>query len=166
MRHLWAPWRLTYVTGPKNAGCVFCEAPASGDDRAVHILHRAALGYLILNRYPYNSGHLMAVPHRHVARLDGLSPDEAEALMALAALAVRVLEQAMVPQGFNIGLNLGHAAGAGIDDHLHIHVVPRWVGDTNFMPVIGDVKVMPEQLDQTYDRLARVLAGLPDPSRG
>jgi ATP adenylyltransferase len=108
----------------------------------------------------------MAVPHRHVARLDGLSPDEAEALMALAALAVRVLEQAMVPQGFNIGLNLGHAAGAGIDDHLHVHVVPRWVGDTNFMPVIGDVKVMPEQLDQTYDRLARVLAGLPDASRG
>lgn len=163
MKHLWAPWRLAYVAGPKVEGCVFCEALASGDDRATLVLHRADLGFLILNRFPYNSGHLMVVPNRHVARLDGLSPQEHEALMRLAALAVRVLERASGPEGFNIGMNLGRAAGAGIDDHLHIHVVPRWVGDTNFMPVIGDVKVMPEHLANTYDRLATVLAGLSEP---
>jgi ATP adenylyltransferase len=156
MKHLWAPWRVAYVAGPKAEGCVFCEAPQR-DDRTAHIVHRGTHGYLILNRYPYNSGHLMAVPYRHVARLDGLSPAEAEALMNLAALAVGGLEQAMAPQGFNIGFNLGHAAGAGIDEHLHLHIVPRWVGDTNFMPVLGDVKVIPEHLDETCDRLATAI---------
>ncbi len=166
MKHLWAPWRLAYVAGPKVEGCVFCEAVAAGDDRVSLIVHRAGLGFLILNRYPYNSGHLMVVPNRHVARPDGLSSEEAGALMGLAALAVRILERAMAPQGFNIGMNLGRAAGAGIDEHLHLHVVPRWVGDTNYMPVISDVKVMPEHLDQTYDRLGEVLVGLSEPPRG
>lgn len=169
MKHLWAPWRVAYVTGPKaaDAGCIFCEAPrgARGDDRAARIVHRGPHGYLILNRFPYNSGHLMAVPYRHVARLDGLNAAEAEALMTMAALAVGALEQAMAPQGFNIGFNLGHAAGAGIDEHLHLHVVPRWVGDTNFMPVLGDVKVIPEHLDETYARLAKALEAAADPPR-
>jgi ATP adenylyltransferase len=155
MKHLWAPWRLAYVAGPKavDAGCVFCEAQRA-DDRTARIIHRGEHGYLILNRYPYNTGHVMAVPYRHVARLSGLSAGEAAELMRLAALAVEALEQAMAPQGFNIGFNLGHAAGAGIDEHLHLHVVPRWVGDTNFMPVLGDVKVIPEHLDDSYTRLA------------
>jgi ATP adenylyltransferase len=158
MKLLWAPWRVAYLTAPKVPGCVLCEAPASGDDRAALIVHRQALGYLILNRYPYNSGHLMAVPHRHVARLDDLTSQEAEGLMALTAQAVRALERAFHPGGFNIGMNLGRAAGAGIDDHLHMHIVPRWGGDTNFMPVLANVKVLPESLEETYDRLAAALA--------
>ena len=165
MRHLWAPWRLTYITGPKTEGCVFCQAIALGDDRTVLVLHRSSHGFLILNRFPYNTGHLMVVPYRHVARLEGLSSEEAEALMALTDFAVRLLEHVMVPQGFNIGMNLGRSAGAGIDDHLHMHVVPRWVGDTNYMPVLGDVKVMPEHLEQTYDRLAAGLAAVPERPR-
>ncbi len=158
MKHLWAPWRLDYVAGPKVNGCFLCEALASENDRATLLVHRARLGFLIMNRYPYNRGHLMAVPNRHVARLDGLTAEEAEALMRLTGLAVRVLEQMAGPQGFNIGMNVGRAAGAGVEDHLHMHVVPRWIADTNFMPVLGDVKVMPEHLAETYDRLAEALA--------
>lgn len=160
MNHLWAPWRLAYVAGPKIEGCIFCDALSAGNDRAALVLHRTAEGFLILNRFPYNSGHLMVVPTRHVARLDALSSEEAEALMRLTALSVRVIERAAGAQGFNIGMNLGRAAGAGVEDHLHIHVVPRWVGDTNFMPVLGDTKVLPEHLEQTYDRLAAALAQL------
>ncbi|MDR7484214.1 MAG: HIT domain-containing protein [Armatimonadota bacterium] len=163
MRRLWAPWRAGYVTGPREPGCIFCKAPGLGDDRAALILYRDALGYLILNRYPYNSGHLMAVPFRHVARPEALSPEEGGALMQLVGVAVRVLEQAMAPDGFNVGINLGRAAGAGIDDHLHIHVVPRWAGDTNYMPVLGDVKVLPQSLEDTYGQLAAALAALGSP---
>ncbi len=158
MKRLWAPWRVAYINAGKVPGCVFCEAPAAGDDRAALILHRDAFGFLILNRYPYNSGHLMAVPFRHVARLEQLTPEEMCALLALSGLAVQVLEHAMRPEGFNVGLNLGRAAGAGIDDHLHIHVVPRWAGDTNFMPVLGGVKVLPEDLETTHARLTAALA--------
>jgi ATP adenylyltransferase len=160
VNHLWAPWRLAYVAGPKTEGCIFCDALSAGNDRAALVLHRTAEGFLILNLFPYNSGHLMVVPTRHVARLDALSSEEAEALMRLTALSVRVIERAAGAQGFNIGMNLGRAAGAGVEDHLHIHVVPRWVGDTNFMPVLGDTKVLPEHLEQTYDRLAAALAQL------
>lgn len=160
MKHLWAPWRLAYVAGPKDQGCFLCEALASENDRGTLVVHRAELGFLILNRYPYNRGHLMAVPNRHVARLDALTKDEADTLIQLTTLAVRALEQMAGPQGFNIGMNLGRAAGAGIEDHLHMHVVPRWISDTNFMPVLGDTKVLPEHLEQTYDRLTAVLAGL------
>lgn len=165
MNLLWAPWRVAYVTGPKEPGCVFCRAPASGDDRAGLILHRDALAYIILNRYPYNSGHLMVVPFRHVARPELLSGDEARAVMELTGLAVRVLDRAMSPEGFNVGMNLGRAAGAGIDDHLHMHVVPRWVGDTNYMPVLADTKVLPQHLDETYERLGGALSALLAPRR-
>jgi ATP adenylyltransferase len=168
MKQLWAPWRVSYVMGPRpaDAGCIFCDAPRGPEDaRPSRIVYRGAAGYLILNRYPYNTGHLMAVPYRHVARLDALTAEEAGGLMELAALAVRGLEQAMAPQGFNIGFNLGHAAGAGIDDHVHLHIVPRWVGDTNFMPVLGDVKVLPEHLDETCARLAAAIAALAPPRR-
>ncbi|MDQ7857311.1 MAG: HIT domain-containing protein [Armatimonadota bacterium] len=158
MKHLWAPWRAAYVGGPKPGGCVFCDAVAAGDDRAMLIVHRGAHGYLILNRFPYNSGHLMAVPYRHVARPQELSAEEHQALMALVVLALGALDRAMAPEGFNVGMNLGRAAGAGIDEHLHMHVVPRWVGDTNYMPVLGEVKVLPQHLDETYARLVEALA--------
>jgi ATP adenylyltransferase len=154
---LWAPWRAGYVMGEKSTGCVFCEAPAAGDDRVHLILHRHRLGYLIMNRYPYNGGHLMAVPVRHVAQVEALSSVEGQVLMDLVRLGVRALARAMAPDGFNVGMNLGKAAGAGIDAHLHVHVVPRWTGDTNFMPVVGDVKVLPQLLNETYDRLAEAL---------
>lgn len=163
MKRLWAPWRFAYIAAPPVSGCVLCEAPTLGDDRAALILHRAPEGYLILNRFPYNTGHLMSVPLRHLARPDELTPREAETLMALVSLGIRALELAMEPDGFNVGMNLGHAAGAGIADHLHLHVVPRWSGDTNFMPVLGDVKVIPEHLDDTYQRLATALASLTGP---
>lgn len=160
MKRLWAPWRLAYVTAPRNAGCVFCDAPASGDDRAALIVHRGHLAYLVLNRYPYSSGHTLVVPYRHVARPEDLSGDEAQAVMVLVGTAVRALERALAPDGFNVGMNLGRAAGAGIDDHLHVHVVPRWTGDTNFMPVLGDVKVLPQHLEETYQQVAGALASL------
>jgi len=123
-------------------------------------VYRGALAYVLLNRYPYNSGHLMVVPFRHVARLDQLSADEAEALIRLTGQAITGLERAMAAEGFNVGLNLGRAAGAGIEDHLHVHVVPRWAGDTNFMPVLGDTKVLPQHLDETYSRVAEALAAI------
>lgn len=163
MNRLWAPWRVAYVTGPKEPGCVFCQAASAGDDRASLILHRDTLAYLILNRYPYNSGHLMVVPFRHVAGPEFLTGPEAQAVMMLTGLAVRALDRALAAEGFNIGMNLGRAAGAGIDDHLHVHVVPRWVGDTNYMPVLGDTKVLPQHLDETYQRLAEALAALLEP---
>lgn len=165
MKRLWAPWRLAYVAGPRDEGCIFCEAPRRHDDRAALILYRAREAYIILNRYPYNSGHLMVVPFRHVARPEGLRPAEGAALLDLVSLAVRTLEQAIASEGFNIGINLGRAAGAGVDDHLHVHVVPRWAGDTNYMPVLGEVKVMPAHLEETYDRLAAALAAAPGDSR-
>jgi ATP adenylyltransferase len=146
--------------GEKSTGCVFCEAPAAGDDRAHLILHRHRLGYLIMNRYPYNGGHLMAVPTRHVAQVEALSSVEGQVLMDIVRLGVRALNRTMAPDGFNVGMNLGTAAGAGIDAHLHVHVVPRWSGDTNFMPVVGDVKVLPQLLDETYARLAEALTAL------
>jgi ATP adenylyltransferase len=158
VRRLWAPWRLSYVAGPKDPGCVFCAAPAAGDDRAALIAHRGALAFVILNRFPYNSGHLMVVPFRHVARLDDLSPEESRAMMDLTSLAILGLDRALSPEGFNVGMNLGRAAGAGIEAHLHMHVVPRWVGDTNFMPVLDDTKVLPQHLDETYTQLSRAIA--------
>ncbi len=158
MNVLWAPWRVGYVMGPKDEGCFLCEAPAAGDDRARLILHRSRRVYVILNSFPYNSGHLMVAPLRHVARPEDLDPDERLDLMDTLALVTRVLETALHPEGFNVGLNLGRAAGAGIEEHLHVHVVPRWVGDTNFMPVLADVKVVPEHLAATYERLREALA--------
>lgn len=164
MNHLWAPWRLAYIAGPRADGCIFCEAGRGTDDRAARVVYRSASGYLILNRFPYNSGHLMAVPYRHVTRLDALVAGEVEGLMRLVDFAVRALEHAASPQGFNIGINVGIAAGAGFE-HLHMHVVPRWIGDTNYMPVLADVKVLPDHLDQTYDRLAAAMTEIPNPPR-
>jgi len=160
MNILWAPWRIAYVTGPKSDGCFLCEIPAGIADRQRLLLHRSRRVYVVLNTFPYNTGHLMVAPFRHVATLEALDAEERLDLMNTAVLAVSVLQSAFAPDGFNLGVNLGRAAGAGMERHLHLHVVPRWVGDVNFMPVLGDAKVIPEHLEATYDKLAAALAGL------
>ena len=152
---LWAPWRLEYVTqAGEQEGCVFCaEAEGSlGADESL-LLRDGPAAIAILNKYPYSSGHLMVAPRRHVGRLDDLSDDEVLDIHRLAVAAVEALDRLYGPGGFNLGWNLGHVAGAGIADHVHLHIVPRWSGDTNFMPVLADVKVVPEHLHVTRDRM-------------
>ncbi len=151
---LWAPWRMEYILGEKSDGCVFCDKPALDDDREALIVHRGQHCYVILNYYPYNNGHLMVVPFRHVAELEDLTAEERIELIDLTALSLEVLKKAISPHGFNLGLNLGSVAGAGVSGHVHLHVVPRWEGDTNFMPVIGHTKVVNEGLWETWDKLA------------
>jgi ATP adenylyltransferase len=138
---------------PGGTGCIFCDLPKAGDDRANLILGRSRHTFAILNRFPYNNGHLMVVPFRHTAQLGELSAEENAELAEMLRLAVRLLGKGYAAQGYNVGMNLGPVAGAGIADHLHWHVVPRWNGDTNFMPVIGDTKVMIEHLHASWDRL-------------
>jgi len=147
---LWAPWRIEYLTLPKPEGCPLCQ---TGDDRALLVLQRTQLVLILLNRYPYANGHLMVAPLRHTADLDDLSDAEMLALFQGVALCRRVLTRASAPEGFNVGLNLGRAGGAGIEDHLHLHVVPRWNGDSSFMLSVADTRVLPEALLGTYDRL-------------
>ena len=160
MERLWAPWRLQYVTQEKPAGCVFCDKPQAGDDRAAHIVHRGALAYVMLNTFPYNNGHLMVAPFAHLSALEDLPPATLHEMMDLAQQCTRAFKIAFHPDGCNIGFNLGAAAGAGIKDHLHLHLVPRWQGDTNFMPVIADVRVIPQSLDQSYEQLVEAFARL------
>jgi ATP adenylyltransferase len=157
---IWAPWRFTYIVGKKEKGCLFCRKAKSRDDRKNHVLFRGAFSYVLLNTYPYTSGHLLIAPYRHAADLEVLPPEEAADLMRTAQACLKVLKQAMKPEGFNIGFNLGQAAGAGVRGHLHLHlhVVPRWNGDTNFMPVLGRARVIPQSLDATYDLLVKSLA--------
>jgi ATP adenylyltransferase len=159
VKHLWAPWRLAYIKGAGRTTepCIFCALPGQGRDRDNRILHQGARAFAILNAFPYNSGHLMVVPRRHVADPADLDDGETLEIFRLAAAAMEALRMTYRPEGFNVGLNIGRAAGAGILDHLHVHIVPRWVGDTNFMPVVGEVKVLPEDLTETYDRLAAAL---------
>jgi ATP adenylyltransferase len=161
MKQLWAPWRLAYIQQPKTDGCIFCTALAGGTDRESLVVARAAHSFVMMNLYPYNTGHVMVVPNRHRSRLDQLQDEELLDLVRMTDRCIRAHEYALHPEGWNVGLNLGRAAGAGIEDHVHVHVVPRWVGDTNFMPVLGDVKVLPEHLSATYDRLAAAFAAVP-----
>jgi ATP adenylyltransferase len=156
MQPLWAPWRMEFIAAPKAEGCIFCLFPSeTGEvaDRRNLILARTACSFAILNRYPYNSGHLMVVPLRHTADFPSLAPEEVGDLHRLLQVAVSALAESYHPDGFNLGMNLGRSGGAGIADHLHYHAVPRWTGDTNFMPIVSETKVMVEHLDQTYDRL-------------
>jgi ATP adenylyltransferase len=150
MERLWAPWRLEYLTAEKPAGCIFCQ---QGNDRDLLILQATPLTLVMLNRYPYTNGHLMVAPRRHLADLAELSDPEMLELFKTVTLCRDVLSQSCTPDGFNIGVNLGKAAGAGVLDHLHLHVVPRWNGDNNFMSVVGDMRVIPESLLDSYDRL-------------
>lgn len=152
---MWSPWRMAYVTGndappEERRGCVFCDLPAGDDDEAAYILYRGRRAFVIMNLYPYNNGHLMVIPYAHVDTLTALDEPTVSEMMVLTQRAQTVIQERMHPQGFNLGMNQGRAGGAGIAEHVHLHVVPRWVGDTNFMPVVGDLRVMPQHLDETY----------------
>jgi ATP adenylyltransferase len=157
MDRLWAPWRMKYIKegiDKPEKGCIFCTKPGQSDDRANLILHRGKTAYVICNKFPYNNGHLMVVPYVHTRSLDEVGDECGLELWKLTALCRRVLSDAFSPDGFNIGINLGRVAGAGIDTHLHIHIVPRWNGDVNFMPVIAETKVISQGLEETYGELA------------
>jgi len=153
METLWAPWRIQYIEQPKPAGCIFCDKPSEDRDRENLILLRADTCFVIMNFYPYNNGHLMVVPFRHTSDISNLTDGERVEMMQLLATCKDVLTQTMSPHAFNIGMNLGEIAGAGVKDHLHFHIVPRWRGDTNFMPILGHTKVVSEGLAQTWEKL-------------
>ncbi len=153
MDTLWAPWRMEYIKSEKPQGCIFCTKPKERDDEKNLIVARGETCFVIMNYYPYNNGHMMVVPYRHISELKELSTEERAEMMALLARSTEVLKTQMAPHGFNIGMNLGKAAGAGIDDHLHMHIVPRWSADTNFMPVLGHTKVVPDALRTTWKEL-------------
>ncbi len=153
---IWAPWRLAYVKDASKdieEECVFCAKPAAGDDEASLIVHRGERCFVILNLYPYTNGHLMVAPFEHIGRIQELPAETVTEMMALVQQAMDGLERVYDPQGYNVGFNQGRVAGAGVEHHIHLHVVPRWGGDTNFMPVIADTKVMPQTLEQSYEAL-------------
>src|SRR6185312_1268049 len=165
MDYLWTPWRYAYITGadqpdPAAKGeCLFCAREESTDDKAALIVHRGKHSFIILNAYPYTSGHVMIVPHAHVSELGKLSADAAAEVMHLSQRMEGVLRELYHPDGLNIGMNIGKAAGAGIAGHLHMHAVPRWVADANFMTVVGETRMLPESLDKTYDRIKGAMEG-------
>ena len=156
MRYISAPWRETYIrsAGTKTRGCVFCRAARAKDDASSHVLDRGRLAFVLLNKYPYLPGHLMIAPYRHSASFERASRELLAEMEDLLRRSLRVLKRHYRPQGFNMGMNLGRAAGAGVIDHFHLHVVPRWTGDANFMPVCGGTKIVIEDLDATFARLA------------
>ena len=154
MEHLWAPWRIEYVQMEKPAGCILCEKPAESADESNYVLFRGKLNFVIMNSYPYNPGHLMVAPYRHIATPEDLTAGEAAEHFDIVRRCVGALRKAFGPAGFNTGMNVGKIAGAGIDGHIHSHIVPRWQGDTNFMPVIGEARVIPQALAETYRKLA------------
>jgi ATP adenylyltransferase len=155
--HLWAPWRMAYVSAEQPEGCIFCVKPAAGDDEANQILFRGDLVFIMLNTFPYNAGHLMVSTFRHIADPLAMSAQESSELLYGIRIAIEVLTAVSKPEGFNIGMNLGRTAGAGYADHLHVHVVPRWEGDTNFMAVSAGTRVVPEALAETYGKLKQAL---------
>lgn len=153
---IWAPWRLAYVKEAAKGSeeeCIFCAKPAQSDDEAALIVHRGKRCFVILNLFPYTNGHLMIAPFKHVGAIELLDVETTTELMALAQSSIAVLRETYEPHGFNVGFNQGRVAGAGVEHHIHMHVVPRWGGDTNFMPVLGDTRVMPQTLEQTYAAL-------------
>jgi len=155
MEHLWAPWRIRYILGEKEAGCFLCRKSQESDDAKNHIIIRERNCFALLNAYPYNAGHLMVAPYKHTGELDDLSEQELSELMSLTRRCKQLLVKAVKADGFNIGLNLGRVAGAGVLDHVHMHIVPRWNGDTNFMPVLADTHVVPQALDELHALLVK-----------
>jgi len=155
MKFLWAPWRMEYIAAPKGNECIFCLPAVPAEDPKRLVLHRGERAFVIMNRFPYSNGHLMIAPFRHVADLEELRAEEMAEMHVLLVKCRKVLGQVMSPQGFNVGMNLGEIAGAGIADHLHLHIVPRWSGDTNFMPVFADVRVVPQHLEATFELLVK-----------
>ncbi|MBW1721100.1 MAG: HIT domain-containing protein [Deltaproteobacteria bacterium] len=154
MKVLWAPWRMKYILSEeKDEGCIFCPGPERSEDSDRLFLHVGTLSLVMMNRFPYNNGHLLVAPVRHVPGLEHLSDEELLDLMHLVRRSVEILKKVMNPEGFNVGLNLGRVAGAGVEEHMHFHIVPRWNGDTNFMTVLGEVRVIPEHIRETYEKL-------------
>jgi ATP adenylyltransferase len=155
MKRLWAPWRTKYISSNKNdkGNCIFCQKSRENKDKENYILFRGKKCLVMLNAFPYNNGHLMVAPYRHIGCLEDLTPEEGQELVKVASQMLALLKRVLHPEGFNLGMNIGEVAGAGIADHLHLHIVPRWKGDSNFMPVISEVKVLSESLDETYRKL-------------
>ncbi len=153
MKHIWAPWRIQYIQGEKPAGCILCDKPKENKDPENYILYRGALNFIMLNSYPYNPGHLLIAPYRHIATPEDLTIAERNEHFELVSRSIAILKEAFKPGGFNFGANLGKVAGAGIDDHFHSHIVPRWQGDTNYVPVLADVRIVPQALADTYKAL-------------
>ncbi len=153
MDTLWAPWRMEYILGPKPGECIFCLPESREEDERRLVLYRGERAFVIMNKYPYNTGHLLVAPRRHVMEYCDLRPEEYTELFTLSQTCVAVLREVSRPEGFNLGFNLGGAAGAGIKEHLHFHVVPRWNGDSSFMAVLGEVRTVPEHLTATYTKL-------------
>jgi ATP adenylyltransferase len=160
MENLWAPWRMAFITPqtPQSNACIFCAQPAAHRDEEYHILYRGERCFMMLNLYPYNNGHLMVAPYEHTGSISLLDAETLAELMSQVQLALSAIRLAMNPDGFNMGINEGKVAGAGFADHMHFHIVPRWNGDTNFMPVIADIKVMPDHLDNVYRQLKEAIA--------
>ena len=153
MKQIWAPWRMEYINKDKSGECIFCSLPKAGDDKKNFILFIGSYCFIIMNIYPYNTGHLMVVPCRHCACITDLDTNESMELNELTKRSIQILRKVNAPDGFNVGFNLGKSAGAGYDEHIHNHIVPRWTGDTNFMPVLADIKIHPENLQQSYEKL-------------
>jgi ATP adenylyltransferase len=159
MDFLWTPWRYRYIADTtKDIGCIFCDAISANDDVKTQIVFRGEKTYIILNRYPYTTGHVMVVPYKHVSELSLAEPEALAEMMRLAQRVQAALEHIYHPQGYNLGMNLGRAAGAGVVGHLHLHVLPRWSGDANFMTVVGETRLEPEELSTTYEKLRKALA--------
>jgi len=158
MRKIWAPWRVEYIRSEKSKECIFCQKPAENKDVQNYILYRGKTSFVMLNNYPYNPGHLMVAPFRHLATLDDLTDEELFEHFDLVRRSARAIKDAYKPEGFNMGMNLGRVAGAGVEGHVHTHIVPRWNGDTNFMPVLSETKVLPEALASTYALLKKKIA--------
>lgn len=158
MKKIWSSWRVEYIRSEKAKGCIFCQKPEENKDEQNYILFRGKTSFVLLNKYPYNPGHLMIAPFRHLATLDELTDEELFEHFDSVRSSVRALKEAYKPEGFNIGINLGRVAGAGVEGHVHTHVVPRWNGDTNFMPVLSDTKVLSEALASTYAQLKEIIA--------
>lgn len=161
MKNLWAPWRMEYILSDGNEeGCILCPGSDRSRDEERLILYAGSLSMIIMNKYPYNNGHLLVAPVRHVSGLADLDHDEMLDLLSKVRQSTEILKGLMNPEGFNVGLNLGRVAGAGVEDHLHFHIVPRWNGDTNFMTVFGDVRVIPEHIKETYKKLRQKFQGI------
>lgn len=153
MESLWAPWRMEYILGKRAPYCIFCPEGDGESDEDRLILHRGRLVMVMMNKYPYNNGHLLVAPWRHVGKMDDLNDDEMLHIMQWIRMCTLILKRVMLPDGFNVGMNLGKTAGAGVEAHIHFHVVPRWEGDTNFLTVLGDIRSIPEHFKQTYTKL-------------
>lgn len=161
VRQLYSTWRMAYIEAPRHEGCIFCDFPAEGRDEEHFIVHRGSACFVILNLYPYNPGHMMVIPFRHTCVFESMTRDEALEMHRFTAHALKVLKKLMNPEGFNIGINLGRPAGAGVADHMHQHIVPRWNGDTNFMPVLAETRMLPQAVEETYVNIKRVWDELP-----